>query len=164
MVEIDIILYVGFLLIGWITEILRHNEDGKEQAILYGDQRSKIHDVQERENRFVYIKSYCLAGLFSVAVSSNNIETFIFLFLSIFISYSATLYGNYWFQVRINRIFGFSDVNPEEKPTWYSTERDREIKKGFIFSWYGSRRKYQRQTAVGMFFISMVIILLIKIL
>lgn len=154
---VKLILASIFLGAAYGSEAARRDVDGKENAMLYGSSKDKIHDIQEREGQFGFISIYGAASIFSIMLSNNYIELVIFIVLAAFIAYSSCLYGNYYFQIRINIASGLPRINPDEESTWYSPRKQKEVKKRL---WYGKRRIYQRQVAVLLFIVPFLIILM----
>ncbi|MFQ5551209.1 MAG: hypothetical protein ACE5FJ_08235 [Gemmatimonadales bacterium] len=135
----------------WYCEARRRSVDGKENALVYGASDHRIHDIQRHEGRLGYVEAGAGLTAALLAVATTWAAIIAALACGALLAYSAALYGNYAFQVWINRAYRLADIDPDERPFWYSPHLRRMVPK----LWYGRRRRYQRLVAVALGFVTL---------
>ena len=146
MILFKTIFGLSMVILAVAAEAMRRHVDGIKQGIIYGDQTHAphLHDIQEKEGALGFLESGAAVGAVFVLLSPSWPHLLSALIAAFLVTYSGALYGNYWFQVHINRAFHRPDIDPNEDPKWHSPRQGRDVPK----FWYGDRRRYQRLAAV----------------
>lgn len=144
-----------FCILALVSEAMRRAADGLDNARIYGMKEINVHAVQQLESRFGYVTAWCAASAALWPMADAWHEWGLALVTAALMAYGAAMFGNYYFQARINAVYGHPPVWPGEPSHWET--RTGKMRRKF---WYGSRRKYQRMVAVAVVIISFVVYLL----